>query len=583
MKIYSITHSAKIRLLGRLALFLGMDFWVYTYFSLIWSYPLFWNNTSLTIFLFLFGLISCGVLWLFLLLYTTQKARLVFDERGVQLQSLEKIPGFLLQRYKPFDLPYDQIQFIQPMWLAGLLVCTLRNGREQRLSVGDFAARNGESILQEFATRLPAAVFLSGIEIPTLRKRWGKVQNLRSALLILYFALFFCTFVANLNFPILGWFVSAWNMKMPLSGEQLWYFSRDPQDQGFWLLAREYDGEYTAYRYDKHLSPRWKLPELKDRPAALSGDPQGNPLVWMPFDFLLRYQQGKWEKVFYKSDLDFKPEIDSLYTVVSGSDGWFLDSIRHRRLDLFHADGVTGVITQIPLPDKAENAGLSPSLIRQAPNGDLWLLLQTRKLPWVYEGYVMNRQNQWSEIRYPISVEETRYSVDDIFIDRQGFLWALIVVTVGKDEWLVERIAPDGSFSVSYLPPLKSGKNYDRIFIDDWGRLWVTCPSDEYILSMLPQWGSNAVELQRYTGDNSNYPGRVWSYGLWMDQDGLIWAFDPKIATIDTTQVELPQPLPDWWLPKNLDIVRSYSFLLIFVWAVTGVGAAYTRIQPAKK
>lgn len=490
-------------------------------------------------------------IWIALMTYRIFKIRLVFDGQGIHLVAPKILPGFLSGMLGTFSIPYGQVKAVYAKKIPGLLEIVKMNGKKHNLAASVFAKNFGEEVIVELKNRLPAESFKIGVEISALRSAWSRFNRISIVIVILYGLVYFAAYALQPLSPIRDQLTQAWEVETRLEMfEYLRTYSVDDKS-GFWLVISS-QNSYTVAHYTDKLGEQIELPDLGPSTylQQASGDENGNPIVWTE-NGVWHYAQDNWRFIPYESHLDFRP---GLFDVVAGPQAWaVIDG------SLFTIEALTGKVTALPLPESAAQAGLSPSLIRKAANGNLLVLMDDKDIH--ARIYVLNRQNEWQATEYPLITTKELW-VRDLFLSADGSLWVLMTGRV-REEWLVEKITPDGQIMVTNLPVhYLDGDRFWRfqsIFVDTHGRLWVS-GHREFISVFTPQWWSDAQEIQRYTDNNSNYVEGLVS-GPFMDANGRIWAFDRKISTMDTSLAELPEPLPGWLV--NLDI--SFIQLVIMI------------------
>lgn len=554
-KTFSVVRSQKIAILFVLILLGSFLTWLAWIVLPTLDFS-FWSDfeTQHLLDLFLLAMITAFfpfVAWIALMTYITFKARLVFDEQGIRLVAPKILPGFLSGVWRADIIQYDQVKAVYAKKIPGLLEIVKIDGKKHNLAASAFAKNFGEEVIVELKNRLPAESFQIGIEIPALHSAWSRFNRISIVIAILYGLVFFVTYALQPLFPIRDRLMQAWEVETRLGMRDVENYSPDTQS-GFWIVI-DTSNSFSVTHYTDKMGKQIKLPDLgqSNYPQQVSADENGTPIVWME-NGVWHYAQDNWRFTPYENNLDiglYRTEV-----VVAGSQAWWV-----RDDTLFTIEALTGKVTALPLPESAMQAGLSPSLIRRATNGDLLVFMDDKDIH--ARVYMMNRQNEWQATEYPL-ITTTELWERDLFLSADGSLWVLMAGRV-REEWLVEKITPDGQITVTNLPVrYLDGDRFWRfqsIFVDIHGRLWVSGYRN-FISVFTPHWWSDALEIQRYTDNNSNYVDDIYLEPF-MDANGRIWTFDSKISTMDTSQVELPRPLPDWL--ANLDINNIQLVIMI--------------------
>lgn len=575
MKTFNIIRSQKISISLFLLILLVLLAWSVS----VWVFhPMFdfRIKSGFEIFVILLPLMMIVPLvpltiWISMIAYTTFKTRLIFDEQAIHLVGPKILPGILSGMLKPFTIYYRQIKSVQAKQLPGLLEILEMNGKGHRIAVSFFAKNFGEEILVELKNRLPDERFQLGVEIHVLHHTWAKSKRISTAIFVLYFLLYFSTLALEPFLPIRDRLVQAWTVEMrPSEYQKVRAYSID-NNQGFWVVSYHNFGDYLIYHYTDKVEQQWELPDPDNSkyPQQVSGDENGNPIVWLD-DGILHFTEKNWHFIPYA--LDPEIQVDNYWLIVSGTQGWVIDRPNNETL-LFNLNALTGAKSTIIPPESAVQAELSPSLIRRAANGNLLVLMDKESEARIY---LLTQENEWRSNEYAVMINKS-YRVEDLFLDGENSLWVLLNGP-SLGEWLVEKITSSGEMKITRLPspaPTDEWERYESIFADTHGRLWATGSYPGFITTFTPQWMSDAVEIERYTENNSNYVYGI-SYEPALDANGKTWAFGEKISTLDTNSFELPQPLPDWLANLNINFIRIgqslFLLLPLFVqlWMVNG-------------
>jgi hypothetical protein len=80
----------------------------------------------------------------------------------------------------------------------------------------------------------------------------------------------------------------------------------------------------------------------------------------------------------------------------------------------------------------------------------------------------------------------------------------------------------------------------------------------------------------RYTRDNSNYQLGFGSSDIQRTNDGRIWTAGSRLVWIDSSESEVPAPLPDWF--ANLVSEETYFKAMLLTIAVLIIMAVIYRV-----
>ncbi|MGC1375443.1 MAG: hypothetical protein WA821_04430 [Anaerolineales bacterium] len=356
-------------------------------------------------------------------------------------------------------------------------------------------------------------------------------QSIIGLLLLVFVILVQAAFV--FNFPYRSWFTNAWTVEFRLpQGQYIQTHSVD-DNSGSWFFTLRKTNSYQVYHYTNKIEQTWDINYSGDNfyPEQVSADENGTLFLWLD-NGIWQDANNHWKWIPYKPgiNLAWPTEI-----IVSGTRGWAINQAH-----FVAVDALSGKWEEIRMPETAIQLNLSPIHIRRALNGDLMLLASNETDARLY---LFTPEDQWRQQVYAFSGQEF-YKVQDFFLDANASLWFLLE-SKKQDDWLVEKIAPTGEFSLTRLPFPGSRENggwYDELVVDAQGHSWVT--GDSFAITAFnPLWKGNAELLERYTNINSNYAGTQRAPVL--SADGKIRVFGmTRISSLDTTQ-KLPDPLPD--------------------------------------
>ena len=112
------------------------------------------------------------------------------------------------------------------------------------------------------------------------------------------------------------------------------------------------------------------------------------------------------------------------------------------------------------------------------------------------------------------------------------------------------------------------GNNYEKIYGDDYGRLWILGSYPYYINVLKPLWGDTALELELYTKKNSNFQGDIFNWPI-MLPNGKLLSADDYVSSIDTTLAELPRPLPNWFANLNKSAIGQFMAIISLLFSIS--------------
>lgn len=504
---------------------------------------------SFPISLFILFAIWMGLLWLAL-----QRACLIFEDVTLRQEANSRLSFLFFQRgFKPFSIDYDQIKIIRNGRMRGSLQILDREGRAVDLIPSLFGNNYGEEILLELQKHVTKEQFESGMEIPSVLKKWQARSKKFAMVQFIFLALYLATLSVDSLFSTRSWFISTWKVEVPMLGfgyNPVRAYSPDTQST-FWIVNRMSFG-YRSYHFPDKSKQFWDLPTKlvgQSYPQLASGDKNGNPIIWMESG-VFHYNHGTWETIPYADGL--KLGDWNSRGIVSGEYAW---AIEKDSLLLLKIDALTGNWSQVPLPPSAIQQNLSPQSIRRAANGETLILMQNGTSARVYRFI----DEQWQAQEYLVILPDEQSRVWDYFLGVDGTLWTLIE---SQDKAFVEKMSTGGQFQVTKLPQSQLDDefiSYRQLIVDSNERLWVSGDYPYFMAVLLPTWQGEAREIEFYTEKNSNFQGYKSSF---LSPDGKIFTFNQMITSIDTRLETLPSPLPDWFANINWGLVRAALSLL---------------------
>ncbi len=497
-------------------------------------------------------------------IYSIHKMELIINSTSLELKSIIGAGSLIPRTSRPFVIEYESITKIKHGGIPTIWEIIDKNGKSILLNPNIFEKNGGENILAELRAHLPEQCFEDGFKpVNPYDKKVNKVQA-AIAITITIIIYFFLLFDASVF--LRSHLIHAWKVEETFNGfENARQMALD-SNGGYWLLSQNFD-QYFAYHWsDAGGEKKFKLPKLlqSEKPQFVSEDTSGNPIVW--FDNKVMYFTGDWQTINYKNNL----EVDYLnFThsmIVHGPEAWTIVN-GEDRTHLIHIDGLTGEWYDSPLPESAIENSLVPFQIRQIQSNSFLVLMNHQNKTSVY----LFSKGAWQKSEYSLKTEgsETPMLVD-VSMDTKDNL--LVLRSDFSNSWVVEKISPLGVLESTNLPDPprmdKYSNNYEKIYEDAYGRLWILGSYPYFINVLKPLWGDTALELELYTKKNSNFQGDLFDWPI-MLPDGKLLSADDYISSIDTTLAELPKPLPNWFANLNKQAIGGFLAVIFMLFSLS--------------
>lgn len=494
------------------------------------------------IFLFILFAIWMGLLWLAL-----QRTCLVFEDTTLRQESSSHLSFLFFQRgFKPFSVDYDQIKEIRNGRMRGSLQILDHEGKAVDLIPSLFGNNYGEDILLELQKHVTSEQFESGMDIPTVLKKWQAESRKKIIIPLVFLILYLATFSLDPQFSSRLWLKVPWKTELHLPlFESPWTYTLISQDET-WLISNKISS-FSAYHYSSgKVVDTWDFKTPAGQyPDFVSTDNKGNPIIWYE-DSVLHYDKT-WKTLKYKNDLNVSGWYSS--GLVRGTQGWAIRKIGEKN-QFIRIDGLTGEWTVLPLPNSAVQQNLYPQRMLQTTAGDYLVLMNNNDIARIY----LFSAGTWKPLEFSVNVPEIN-QLNSFFLDSKNSLWVLFS---SEGYWFVEKIPLSGETLLTQLPsPIGEPhmERYMNLFVDTHGRIWVTGGYPYFISVFNPVWKGEASEIIKYKEKNSNYQGGGLQPPV-MTSDGKLWTFDQRIVTMDTNIETLPAPLPDWFAKLDWNIIR---------------------------
>jgi streptogramin lyase len=507
------------------------------------------------------------VAWIGFITLSNWKYRIEIDETMMQSHVLLQFP------LKSFKFAFTDVAHVQSVGIRGILEIILNDGKQIRIAP-DSLEGGTKRFLAELSLHIQPDKFQPDLAV-ALRKssNWDYWLSGVSIVFILFvFYYLFSTFGVDIIRSQVAWKAAT---RLPVFSS-VEGFSVDP-DNTAWLIVGNYGrSKFNVYQIKQEKIQKWDLPsngsptEYMD--AVVSGDNQEQPVV-IYRNGILHFQDNAWHltalppkyepldlEVSYRGDFVIQDNV-WLVTKISGQE----------TTELLKLDLVNGSISTIPLPDMAKQQGLAPETIRQAPNGEVLVLMSGEAGDWIY----LLHEKGWKQ-NYPVSNPEHTW-IRDFSLDGQGQVWVLCQNILDEDGF-VERISPSSEIVKTFIPT-NSNSGYETIVADAHGRIWAANGFPHTVTVFEPVWGENARTIIQYNDQNSGYQPAL-NATIVKGPDGRIWAADDALVWIDSNVQELPQTLP-YWL-ANLKSLQALGVFMIFYVIVCAVYVGVTIIHRRK-
>ncbi|MBK7317308.1 hypothetical protein [Candidatus Villigracilis affinis] len=545
MKIFRVPLKRKILSLIAFLMMLSVFlFLAYTYFTFMELFASIKDgNVSLGIWFALFVVFfAVMTAWIAVVQIAEWKARLIFDDEQISLETIAGMDWLLQRGLKPFSVKYGRVRSLM-LGVFGTVEIIEMSGAKYTLTPLLFGNRHGEDIVIELKNRVPPEAIAPSMKDAGAIEKWHRQSRNISAITSLIAALYLLVVFLE---PPHSWFINIWETETRFPWfESVDEYSVDPQG-GFWVISQG-SKNYHVFHIPKKKDNAWEWKRESafgtPYPKYISVMEDGTPLIWLDTG-VLRYVVDHWKEIPFEND----QSVSILDGMVSGRYGWFVDRQGH----VVRVDALTGIWSELALPEMAEQRGLSPVSASPMPDGDLLVLMRNDTESRVYR----LSNGKWTDQEIPI-IQANGWA-KDYFLDGDNALWVLLEVEYGN--FVVEKIDSLGSVLLTQLPESLNNEErvidkYRALMVDSLGRLWMYGVSPSSVVVFEPAWNDNARELVRYTENNSNFQNGT-SFPPVMTADGKIWSFDDQIISMDTNLRDLPRPMPSWYALLDWNTIR---------------------------
>jgi streptogramin lyase len=517
------------------------------------------NVSSLLFFIFLFPpliLLTIQTVYFGVSFIASRKTRLIFESKLLIFESLNNPNFFLRPGWHSFKLSYDQIKVVKVVGAARSIEIFDFNEKKFVIFPALFSKNQGGEVFTELKKRLSPQVFESGFEFSEIPQRWVKRRKIINLFLTPVFLIYILTFFFESSL-FRDWSTNAWQVKnQNFRYENTRLYSVDSYNN-FWITA-SISGGYHVYRFSDKMDAEWWLSDSilqKHYPLLSSADKAGRPIVWLDNGVLL-FDNSDWKSIPYKNGLTLGAW--DLRGVALGEESWGIanqDGVNH----LLKINALSGEWAALPIPETAEHKKLSPTSVSRISNTDILVLMQGNTEASVF----ILSNGEWVSQEFPIIILEGS-RIHDYFLDTKSSLWVLLEV---QNSFIIEKVNPNGELQLTQLPSPQEEDDwdyYDHLVVDSSERLWVSGEYPFFMAVFTPVWEGEAVEVVRYTENNSNYESDSFTKPI-ISSDGQLWSFGRRITKIDTNLSVLPSPLPEWFASWDWDQIKIFiGIILLF-------------------
>ncbi|MFZ5880053.1 MAG: hypothetical protein ACOY0R_11840, partial [Chloroflexota bacterium] len=529
MKTFHILRSIKIRQLVIFLILAGTTGWMGSFaFHGLPTY-------SALIDAFLVSNLFFGILtlWIALVLYASQRAKLTFDQEFMRFSSVSpRLNGLLPFWLHPFTIRYGYIKWVERGALPGSLFITGTNGKTMRFLTSLFGKNYGEEILVELKSHLPAECLDKNIE---LRFKWTKAEVVHQIVQLSISLVLLITMVFDPTIPYIGgWYLKDWHVEARFSWLENADVNSVPSVDEYWVVTENFVPKRILHGSHGRVQ-EWDVPELSadDQISFISGDANQNPILWLD-DRILHFD-GQWETIRYQGNTIF--ELLKYQGRVQGETALVMPGY-----PLVRINALTGRWEAVALPQTAVEQQLLPDQIQVTPQGDFLVLMSSEQASRIF----ILAKDGWKPQEYPIDLPQDGYAVD-VTLGTNEAVWVLYRSRTDRQNYSVMKTDMTGQTSITRLPPVPTRDDdyprYQNLYVDVHDRIWVYGNYPEFMAIFSPVWQGDALVVEQYTKSNSNFPHSPAEAPI-MSPDGLIWAFDETIVKMDTNLADLPAPLP---------------------------------------
>ena len=411
-------------------------------------------------------------------------------------------------------------------------------------------------VIQELSRRLPPGVIDAGLtEVVQVREPASRATRVISICMFLSVVI---GFLAPIGLDLVQRQVAWVSVPAPFWEKQARSFSVSDQGAVWVALNRGFTDAVYDIRHDvENDRESWRLVVEQNNQHSMpdllqvSGDEQGRPWVLLSDGRILHWNGSSWGSMTL-----FDERFDAWATdaVVSGANLWVIaEPPDSEEPVLYQANIATGDWGIVRLPEALEQRAYVPATLYALRDG--YLLVHF----WGEDSHVyhMLRDGQWQSLRFTLEDIGSDDRASDFYLDSSDRLWVMNTGYSGNDLSLGAYDATTQAWDWIGVEgdPMPFPINF---VVDGFDRLWLfgrlrDGHRNQYLVNVYQiNENATATQILSYTRENSNFQVHELIPGIQMGQDGRIWSGGRRMVWIDSTAVDLQQPLPDWIAAFNM-------------------------------
>lgn len=336
-----------------------------------------------------------------------------------------------------------------------------------------------------------------------------------------------------------------------------------------WLIAQKLFREGDDYEL-RHITENneriWSLPPLTHIEVATIGvakDSADNP--WLVFGERLAHWNGtQWEFVPTPLNADLQ-DFGSPSLIIEDSIVWGVDyTTEGKRIIRLDVGQEPIQSREIVLPDELVAQGYAFEAIVSTRNDELLVAVNND----VQVAFYSLRDFEWQKITSFQKEETSTVRIRDVVTDSKDQIWVMLQPWISEKN--IGKYDPKEDawtwLDIQEQPELANRHfSYHSIAVDDLDRVWLVAyqskleeesafpNQDSYsyeadAVGVFEQGPDNTlVEIRHYTTKNSHLETNLVS-DIILGSDEKIWTWGEQLVWMDSSQRELPQPAPDWFV-----------------------------------
>lgn len=466
------------------------------------------------------------------------------------LENSFRINSFSWSGKKAAEYPYADVLHIGRGPLRGTVDIHLAGAEPIRLTPFLYEGK-GEKLFSELEQRFPAGKVEKDLKGSVLKiNKWDFITypimfGILAGILIMTWQ------SAGLDFVRSN---STWTNAVPWSLGNFYNAVSTAEEGTVWYASHSLDDKTAQVgRLQGGSTRKWDVPsnaftggENARDIVGVGGTSDGNPVLITENSFLT-WSGTEWNRIPLPAEilnyLGYSISMHSLqYLSAKGAEDQF-----------WSCDFDQRACRQLAAPEALKVPGVWAFLYRGFSSGPVTAISDT-------DGPVLFfrfQQGAWKEIALPLDIPERTLLA--LTVDRDGTLWvtrnlSLDTVVGGyvKGPLAFGRWdAADGEWRWSALDAFPASFEIDveNMEVDPRGRIWIAghYRTEEVLIGEMAGaysiQGEQAVEIVRYTDENSNFQMGVSNCPMVQGPDGKLWSCGSGLVSFDAGAEKLPEPV----------------------------------------